>query len=179
MKLPSGSGIEIAKKIRSLNDWDSIICFISMYYNMAELAYKERLLITEFIWKQDQLELKIADNIDTALKILNNKTMLTFYGNKIKYQISLDEIVSIERDTVERKLIIKTEDEDFVAQTTIRKICEQLDERFMHIQRGIIINKDFISQVDFTKQLVYLNTKQIVYGVSSSHKKELKENVIN
>lgn len=179
VKLPSGNGIDIAKKIRSLNDWDSVICFLSMYYNMAELAYKERLLITEFIWKQDQLEIKIADNIDTALKILSNKRMIYFYSNKVKHQISLDEIICIERDTVERKLVIKTEDEEFIAQTTIKNIFEQLDDRFMYIQRGVIVNKDFVNRVDFANHLIYLNNNKLSYGISSGHKKELKENVTN
>lgn len=179
VKLPSASGIDIAKRIRSLNDWNSIICFMSMYYNMSECAYKERLLITEFIWKKDNFEAKIADNIETALKILSNKRMLVFSSQKIKYRISLDEIISIERDTFERNLEIHTVNEKLRTNLTLNQIKKQLDDNFIFIQRGIIINKNFVSKIDFLNRLLFLNNNKITHYFAMSRAKELKERVIN
>ena len=57
LELPSGDGIDIARKIRDeYNDWTSPIIILTAHTSLYFQVYKQRLQILDFIGKSDNIE---------------------------------------------------------------------------------------------------------------------------
>lgn len=173
VELPSRSGIDIAREIRN-NEWDSIILFVTAHYELRQEAFKNRLMLLDFISKFNNFDIELTDNIRLALKILGTKQVLTFMSNYVTYRLNLNDIIYILRDSVDRKVIIRTPYAKYTVNKNICDLKQQLDDRFYQTHRSAIINKDYIDKVDFVKDTITFKNKETISLLSKDKKKGLK-----
>lgn len=135
----SKTGMEIAQMIR-VNDWDSEIIFITDHDQMFEMVYRNIFKIFNFIEKFYNMRGRLTNDLT---KIVNkNYDMEKFFysSNCTDLQIYLKDILYIERDTYERKLIIKTKNNSFKVSLTMEQMLASLDKRFKQVHRACIVN---------------------------------------
>ena len=100
------SGIDIARKIRE-NDWESIIIFVTSHNELGYQALKARIMLLDFISKYDDFENNLESILRKSLSLINSKKTIKFDSEGTSYIIHLSDILYIEKDTVDRKCIIK------------------------------------------------------------------------
>ncbi len=168
------SGLDIARKIRE-KDWDSVIIFVSAHYELSHQAFKDRLLILDFISKFDNYEQKLKDSIYTCLNILKKKPYLTFLSSNIMNRINYDDILYITRDEKTRKVCLYTYYKKFDINTTLSEIEKKLTHSFIKTHRACIINKNNIKKIDFNLNKIIFKNGDHTYLLSRSNKKEVRE----
>lgn len=176
IELPSKSGLDIARKIRT-KDWESIIIMCTAYYDLALEAIKNRLMLLDFISKFNNFEERVKTSLELAIKILANKKELILESGNILYKIKFDDIIYIIKDTIERKSIIYTISGEYKVNQNISNITKSLDSRFFQSHRSCIVNKEYIKEIDFKEGKITFENNQFVYLLARGKKKELKEYV--
>jgi two-component system response regulator AgrA len=176
IELPSRSGLDIARKIRT-RDWESIIIVCTAYYDLALEAIKNRLMLLDFISKFNNFEERVKTSIELAIKILENKKELILESGNILYKIKYDDIVYIVKDTLERKSIINTVNGEYKVNQNISSIMRSLDARFFQTHRSCIVNKEYIKEIDFKEGKITFDNNEFVYLLARGKKKGLKEYV--
>lgn len=166
IETPTRSGIDIARLIRE-KDVDSIIIFITGHEELGGTILKNDLMFLSFINKFDDCENRLITAIKKALKMLHKKNVLKFKDGNTVYTISMDDILYVTRDSVERKCVIKTDYYEFKSYKTIKELEMLLDDRFIKIHRACIVNKDKIVKIDKSQKEVMMNTGEKIYLVSN------------
>ncbi|MDD4188385.1 MAG: LytTR family transcriptional regulator DNA-binding domain-containing protein [Bacilli bacterium] len=166
------SGLEIAKEIREI-DWDSEIIFITSHAKLFETVYRNIFNVFAFIEKFVSLESRLEDIL---LKIISKKVDIGkfYYSNsKIDVQIYYKDITYIYRDTIERKLVIKTTTNKFLLNKTILEISKELDDRFKQIHRACIVNIDRVNMFNWSKGYFELDNGEKVNLCSKNFRKNI------
>ncbi|MBE6152469.1 MAG: response regulator transcription factor [Firmicutes bacterium] len=165
IETPTRSGIDIARLIRE-KDVDSMIIFLTGHEELGSTILKNDLMFLSFINKFDNCEKRLIDSIKSALKMFHKRNILKFKDGNTFYTISMDDIIYITRDSIERKCIVKTEHYEFKSYKTIKEFEELLDDRFIKTHRACIVNKDKIVKIDIPKKEILLNNGEKIALVS-------------
>jgi len=175
IELPNGSGLDIAKQIRNQGDWESIIIINTVHYEMSHSAYKKRLLLFDFINKFNDFNGHIKQTLIDAINIIKDKQTLIFSINKVTYCLSLSEIIYLEKDSIARKIIIKTKENEYQVNTSLLNISNNLNQHFFKINRSVIVNYNYIKKIDYQNLDIEMLSGDIVGPISLRFKKELKK----
>ena len=76
----------------------------------------------------------------------------------------------IYRDTVERKLIIKTTNNEFLVNMSIADILKKLDNRFTRCHKSCIINEDRVVEKNYSKGYFITDTSEVVDLLSKKYR---------
>lgn len=163
------SGLEIAKKIRK-NDWDSEIIFVTNHDKMFETIYRNIFKVFAFIEKFISLEDRLEKTITTIINKKSDYGKFCFSNSKINIQIYYKDITCIYRDTIERKLVIKTTSNKFLISMSITEIIKKLDGRFKQIHRACIVNAERVNIYNWSKGYFVLDTKEKIDMCSKNYK---------
>ena len=166
---PKHTGMDILREIRE-DDWDSEIIVLTNHDRMFETVHKEIYKTFDFIEKFDNFENRLKNDIK---KIINKKydTGKFLYNNKkISLQIYYKDIMYIYRDTVERKLIIKTTNNEFLVNMSIADILKKLDKRFTRCHKSCIINEDRVVEKNYSKGYFITDTSEVVDLLSKKYR---------
>lgn len=124
------SGLDIGKYIRNY-DWDSEIIYITSHDKMFEKVFRNIYKVFDFIEKFDSMEERFKNDINQILLRKWDKKKFVYSNNRISFEIYLDDILYLYRDTVERKVAIKTvKGNIFYVNKNINQIIEDLDKDF-------------------------------------------------
>lgn len=123
------TGLNIASLIRE-EDWNSEIIFLTNHDNYFEKVYRNIFKVFDFIEKFDNLPDRLTEDLELILNKDYDNAMFTFKNNQVNLKLFLKDILYISRDTVERKLIIKTTHNAFKINKTLEEMLTELDERF-------------------------------------------------
>lgn len=175
IETPSASGIDIARKIRSI-DYRSIIIFLTAHEELGHTLLQKEYLFLAFINKYDNYQIKLVSSIRIALKNLNCSEMLRYQNNGVYYNIPLDDIIYIYRDSVERKCLIKTGYAEILISKQLNEIKEDLNDNFVYSHRSCIVNKARVRIVDMHNKRIIFDNDESVNLVSSLYKKEANKN---
>ncbi|MDD4053334.1 MAG: LytTR family DNA-binding domain-containing protein [Bacilli bacterium] len=178
VELGSQSGIDIARRIRK-NDWESIIIILTAHYELAYDAFKNRLMLLDFISKFDNYEQNLYDTLKIALKAFNVKKTLYFKFNRVSYKIDFADILYIVKDTAKRNVIIKTFSNEYNVNLNLTEVSEMLTDSFIRTHRACIINGDNVKKIDFKKNTITFVNNEKISLLSKMYKKEVKEHVFN
>ncbi len=170
------SGIDIARKIRE-NDWESIIIFVTSHNELGYQALKARIMLLDFISKYDDFENNLESILRKALSLINSKKTIKFDSEGTSYIIHLSDILYIEKDTVDRKCIIKTTYNEIVVNKTLNYMIQNLDDRFYLSHRSCLINTDKIRKIDWKNSVIYFESGISTTLLSRDRKKGLKKYV--
>lgn len=170
------SGIDIARKIRE-NDWESIIIFVTSHNELGYQALKARIMLLDFISKYDDFENNLESILRKSLSLINSKKTIKFDSEGTSYIIHLSDILYIEKDTVDRKCIIKTTYNEILVNKTLNYMIQNLDDRFYLSHRSCLINTDKIRKIDWKNSVIYFESGISTSLLSRDRKKGLKKYV--
>lgn len=172
IETPTRSGIDIARIIRE-KDNESVIIFITGHEELGSTILKKDLMFLSFINKFDDYENRLIFSITKALKIFHKKNNLKFKEGSTLYTVSMDDIIYITRDSIDRKCVVKTDHYEFKTYKTIKELEQLLDSRFIKIHRACIVNKDRIAKLDKSNKEIMLDTGEKLYLVSQKLVKDV------
>ena len=82
-----------------------------------------------------------------------------------------DDILYLYRDTIERKIAIKTVNGNvFLVNKNINQIIEELDDRFIQVHRSCIVNKNRVNVYNWAGGYFILDTNEKVNMLSKKYK---------
>lgn len=170
------SGIDIARKIRK-NDWESIIILVTSHNELGFQALKAQIMLLDFISKYDDCEKNLESTLRKAMSLVNMKKTIKFETAGISYVIHIDDILYIEKDTVERKCIIKTTYNEIPVNKTLSSIANELGDKFYLSHRSCLVNTLNISKIDWRNNIIHFRGGSSIDLISRDKRKGLKEYV--
>lgn len=173
IELPSRSGINIGRIIRK-TDLESQIIFLTGHEELGSLLLRKDVNFFAFINKFEEFEIRLKKNIELSLATLNKRQFLEIYDKKAYYRFSLENILYITRDSVERKTIIYTENNKHKINKPLKEIIKELDDRFIQVHRSCYINKNRLSELNYKEKRIIFDNGDVIYLLSNKYKIEVK-----
>ena len=168
------NGIDILRDIRE-DDWDSEIIVVTNHDRMFESVHKEIYKTFDFIEKFVDLEKRLKKDIKKIISKKNDTGKFIYTTRKIELKIYFKDILYIYRDTVDRKLIIKTTNNEFIVNLSIKEIQDKLDTRFKMCHRSCIINDERITEKNYILGYFVTDTGEKVDMLSKKYRENVNE----
>ena len=162
-------GMDILREIRQ-NDWDSEIIVLTNHDRMFETVHKEIYKTFDFIEKFIDLEKRLKRDIKKIISKKHDYGKFIYKTRKIELQLYLKDIVYIYRDTVDRKLVIKTTNNEFYVNMAMKEIQKKLDDRFIMCHRSCVINEERISEKNYVDGYFITDTGEKVDMLSKKYR---------
>mgnify|MGYP000031503269 FL=1 len=163
IEMPDYDGIEYSKK-----HLDQKIIFISSYDTRYKQAYGPN--IYGYITK-DNLETEIIENVSKMIKLIENDDILIFKVNGQEISIRLSEIIYFMYLGDKNIALVYENSQMIVKNQTIKSVMENLNDDFIMIDRGVVINKNRIDRI--CDEGIYLKGVNCLFCVSRRKKKEV------
>ena len=175
LKTKNGSGLDAARYIREeLDDWQSMIIFVTAYPEYKYEALGKRLMLVDFVNKIDNLEERLIQAIQISLKNFDKRPKsLKYTYKKVVYNIEFNQILYIEKEQDNKRCIIRTKEKDFFIQGNLKTIESLLDERFIKCSRSYIINLEQVLSFNTKTNLMTFKNGDTLYCVSRNKRKEI------
>ncbi len=165
------TGMDILREIRE-EDWDSEIIVLTNHDRMFETVHKEIYKTFDFIEKFDNFEVRLRKDLKKIISKKYDTNKFIYNNNKISLQIYLKDIIYVYRDTVDRKLVIKTTNNQFIVNMPINEMMEKLDDRFIQCHRSCIINDERIVEKNYAQGYFVTDTGEKVDMLSRKYQGE-------
>ena len=172
IETPSGSGIDIARKIRK-NDVDSVIIFLTGHEELGNIILRNDLLFLSFINKFDDLNNRLIKSLNKALELIKQRKILKIIDRNVTYTIDINDILYITKESYERKTIIKTDYTEFKLNKSLCEIISQLDDRFIQTHRSCYVNTERVVKIDKIKKIIRFDNNENIDLLSDKYKKEV------
>ena len=153
---------------------ESIIIFLTGHEELGPAILKKELCFLSFINKFDDSDNRLYNAIQKSLLMLNKQTRLHFEEKGVIYNISLNDILYITRDSIDRKSIIKTEHNEYRTYKTLLELQKLVDDRFIQTHRACIVNNDRVTSINIPKKVITFDNGIKIDLLSDKYKKELK-----
>lgn len=168
------SGLDAARKIRE-KDWQSIIIILTAHHELIYEALKNRLMILDFISKFDDYENKIKEALKLAIKIIyNNELTFSFVFNRIAYKIPYDDILYIIKNENNRTVLIRTFDDQYKSNLTLKEIKTKLNSSFAQTHRACLVNLFNVKAINFKSLVIIFKNNEECNLFSKNYKKEVR-----
>lgn len=170
------NGLELARKIRHKGDWHSPIIIITSHEEFKHVGYTAKILMLDFITKNEELEKSLYESLNVALEIHTAKKSLCYTNKGELYSIPYEDILYIEKSLNDNVCNIVTKSNTYNIRKTIVELEKKFsdDINFIKTHRSCIVNLKNIKHVDFEKNIIEFKGKEIDL-LSRAHKKNLKE----
>lgn len=172
VEVPSQSGINVARKIRE-NDVDSAIIFLTSHNEVGSLLLKEEIMFLTFICKYENADERLESAIQKAMELVGKKMAVRFEDQNAIYTIPVRNLIYITTDTLERKLIIKTDYATIKVSKTLVEMEKLLPHQFKHSHRACIVNVDRIRTIDKKNNEIIFDNGDKIDLLAKSFRKEL------
>ena len=177
VEVPGKSGLDLARDIREMGDWDSQIIIVTNHDSLQQTAFTSRLLTLDFIskfsnslhaLKKALITSYIIVTKDKALKVQHDGEYCQFYYNDILY-------IKKEVDDIDTKVVL-TDGSTKNINIRLKEVEEKLkdDPRFFRTHRSCIVNTFKIRNVDFGVGIIDFGKIKINL-LSRDKKKEFKK----
>lgn len=171
--------IKIAHDIRTKKDfkYNQIIMTTSNIENILSTFHK-KLLIIDFILKDNEIEVNLLDCFKEIFKLFNNTKALSIKCDGELIRIPHDDIIYIEKDKSDDYLFIHTEYDKYRYKSSMIDMENTLrnDMRFMRSHRSTIVNVNKIKKVDMTNNIIYFQHKYTNH-LARDRKKDLENQI--
>lgn len=170
------NGLELARNIRKTGDWTSPIIIVTSHDEFKHVGYTAKILMLNFISKQENLETQLIETLKIALEINMANKALCYTNKGESYRIPYKDILYIEKNLNDNICNIVTKNETYSIRKTIIELEKILsdDIGFVKTHRSCIVNIRKIKSVDFENTIIYFANKQINL-ISRTQKQKLKE----
>lgn len=173
-------GLALAQRIRQIQPRCFII-FITSHSEMSFLTFQYKVEALDFIIKdtQEHIKSKIHEcllDVEQKYTSLNNGINRAFVIHQNDRCITIDynDIICFETSANIHKVLLHAKKRVIEFSGQLKEVEKQLDYRFYRCHRSYIINRDNITEVDFTTLTVSMNNGETV-PVSVRLKKGLKK----
>lgn len=170
----TSSGTLVAEKIRE-DDIDSIIIFLTSHDELAYEILKNQFMCLTFISKKDEYIKLLRKSIAKAIDMVGKKQAIRFRNQGIIYTIPINDILYITRDSIERKVLIKTEYGEFLVPKSLCELRSELNNDFIQTHRACFINKSRFRRIDTRSKKILFDSGDEVELLSDSFKKGVYE----
>ena len=179
LKVPGKSGLDFARKIRSFGDWISPIIIITSHKYFKNEGYTSKILMLDFIVKEEKITNQIIDSIKLALKINENKKSFNFNLNNEFYQIPYEDILYFEKNKNNNYVSIITKQKSYKIKESIKNLSNKFEKIpfLFQTHQSCIINLNNITEINFTNNIIYFSNTYTNL-LSRDKKKILKEAII-
>lgn len=176
IEVPGKSGLDLARKIRNNGDWSSPIIIITSHEEFKNVGYTAKLLMLNFIVKNEELETDLIETLKIALEINMSKKNLCYTNKGELFQIPYQDILYIEKGLKDNICYVITINDEFTIRKTIIELEQKLadDMNFVKTHRSCIVNIKNIKYVDFENNRIHFINKSTDL-LSRAHRKNLKE----
>lgn len=171
-ELEDTNAIEVSRMIRK-TDWKSPIIIFSVNGGMAYETFKQRLQILDFVNKQYEAEKNLHELFDICLEQLKYKNNFSVMVGKKAYTIDVDKILYFYKDSIERKSIVVTDNDEYKIPLNLYEVKELLNDDFKYTHRSYIVNTKRVSIYDWKTNEVTFDNGKKVHALSKTHKKEI------
>lgn len=166
IEVKNKSGIDIARMIRK-TDSSSIIIFLTSHMEEGFNVLKGDYMCLSFISKLDNYKKHLERSLKYAVTSSESKS-LSITDKGIVFNIKLDDILYIYRDTNERKVVVVTTSNRIKISKSIDEITQLTG--FLKTHRSCIVNKNRVTYFDFkNKKILFDNGVEITY-ISDAYK---------
>ena len=172
------SGIQIAKKIRE-NDLEDEIVFITNHDHMFEEVYRTIYKVYDFIEKFNNFKPRLTNTIKTLLNREDNNKVFKYKSRNLELKLYIKNILFVYRDTYDRKLIIKTTNNSYAINMTIKDIKDKLGPKFKQISRSCLVNTDLVESYNYNKGYVILSNGEKVEYLSKTYREKDEKTTSN
>ena len=176
IEVPGKNGLELARKIRKEGDWTSPIIIVTSHDEFKNVGYTGKILMLNFISKNEDLEKDLYDTLEVALEISMSSKSLCYSNKGEFYQILYPDILYIEKSLNDNICYVVTKNSIYTVRKTIKELEKQLseDRNFVKTHRSCIVNLRNTKYIDFENNKIVFINKEIDL-LSRSNRKLLKE----
>ena len=161
------SGVDLAHKLRE-DDKEAYFIFSTAHTEYIMVAYKAKTfdyLVKPITYERmEECILRLLEDISAE-----NQKYINF-GNKVI--LNANDIVYIEK--CNNRVNVYTENESILIYNTLDKLSNFLPRNFVRCHKSYIINKDKISSIDMTRNIVTFSDNKIC-TIGPKYKNELME----
>lgn len=171
-ELGNGTAIDVARKIRKY-EWRSPIIIFTVNEGMALDSFKQRLQILDFINKRKDPEKNLFELFNICLEQLDVSKNFKCSIASNTFTIDYKNILYLYKDTVERKTVVVTDNDEFVLNMTLRKAKSLLSDDFVYTHKSYLVNLKRTVLLDWKNCMVSFDNGRVEPLLSRTHKKEL------
>ena len=166
------SGYDISNYIRyNLKDWQSTIILQSKYIDMKKYLFDKKLLVLDFIDKNNNYKDRLKEDIIISISIYENRPVsLTYTYKKTIYNIKYQDIIYIEKEKDNKRSIINTIDNKYYIQKSLIQLMSLLDKRFIKCNKSIIINIEKVIEYNIKDNIIKFNDNLLINDISRDKK---------
>lgn len=168
IETPSMSGIDAARIIRK-NDYSSVIIFLSGHDDLSRLVAKRNIMALNFINKYDNLKSNLTHSLDLALSFVGKKRRVRLSCKNITYNIEIDSILYITRETVSRKTIIVCDKDTYYLNVGLNRVISELSNDFVQTHRACFVNRNRIHQIDKKNMIITFDNESSINLLSKKY----------
>lgn len=172
-ELGNGIALDVARKIRKYEWRSPIIIFTVNGGGMALSSFKQRLQILDFINKRTEPEKNLFELFDICLRQLNVSKNFKYSVGSSTFTIDYNSILYVYKDTVDRKTVVVTDNDEFVLNITLSKAKSLLSNDFVTTHKSYIVNLRRVAKLDWKNCTVKFDNGKVEPLLSRTHKKEL------
>lgn len=173
IETPSASGIDVARQIRK-NDTESAIIFVTGHEEYGKILLKRNIMSLGFINKFEDLKFDLRNALTDACHFLKNDKIVKINDRGITYNIRLNKVLYVTKDSVERRTIIKMENTEHKVSLTLKEVMELLGENFIQTHRSCFVNEKRVEKIDHKNRTITFDNGEVIDLLSSNYGKELK-----
>lgn len=178
-EVPGKSGLDLARDIRSTNDWQSQIIMITGHKQIKSEGLTSKILMLDFIIKEGNIDDKIMEAITIALRIQSNIESFNFIYDNEFYQLPYQDILYFEKDLNQNYTNIITRNKAYKIRQSITNIERKLFScpEFYKTHRSCIVNLKNIIKIAWKNNIIYFPHHETNL-ISRDRKKALKEKIL-
>ena len=178
IEVPGKSGIEFAREIRNMGDWTSPIIIISSHNEFKSVGYIRKILMFDYISKEDDIFNNLYESLMLAQEILLAKKTFCFKEKGEIFQIPINDILYIEKSINDNLCIIVTVNNTYKIRSTIQRLENEFvdSSNFVRIHRSYLVNMRNIKQINFELGEVYFEGDRVAF-ISRNNKKKFKDKI--
>lgn len=163
--MPDADGINFSKKHQNIK-----IVFVTNYDTRIKEAFGPN--VYGYVSKGN-LEVELIEKVTEMIKVIRSNYLVTFKVNGIDIDIRVDDIIYCQYIGNHTVSIIYNNDNININSTSLKKVQDLLDDRFIKTNHDILINKDKI--IDFDDKRVFLDGVNSSFEVSVRKRKLVRQ----
>ena len=171
-------GINIASFVRE-NSLENIIILTAKCNKYYNEIFNKRIMAFDYICKCDEYENRLINDIEEALKTIYNDDVFTFKYKNVIYRILFKNINYIEKESNIKRCIIHAIDGEYYIVSSIDKLIESLNAKFIKTHQSCIINTDNIKMLDCVNNQIIFNNDSYTFLLTEKSKKIIKNIIFN
>lgn len=173
------NGLMLGREIREIDEYKGEMIYITAYIHQVNNVFKYKLRILDFIDKGYNLENDLKEALKVYMKIYKERfesESLIFKEGRDTFLIKPSDIVWLETDKQNKKVIIHTTKEDISIRQTLKEIQDKLTNDFIQIHRSKIVSKKHIKKLEeIDNDLYVVMTGGVKEIVSKRKEKEVRK----